>query len=119
DGWLDVSGLLEQKYGFLPIPLIITEPAVGYGGGLGLMFLSKPLPHTEDGLGRPSITAVGGIATENGTWGTFAGDMRYWLDQHLQTVVGLVYSSVNLDFFGLGDDPALANNPLRYTLQPK
>jgi outer membrane protein assembly factor BamA len=119
DGWLDASGLLEEKYGFLPIPLIITEPAVGYGGGMGLMFLSKPLPHAEDGLGRPDITTAGGFVTQNGTWGTFAGDIRYWLDQHLQTLVGFVYASVNLDYYGIGDDPALANNPLRYNLQPK
>jgi outer membrane protein assembly factor BamA len=119
DGWLDVSSFLEEKYGFFPLPLIITEPAVGYGGGAGLMFLSKPLPHSEDGLGRPNITVAGGFGTENGSWGTFAGDLRYWLDQHLQTLVGFVYASVNLDYYGIGDDPALANNPLRYNLEPK
>jgi len=119
DGWFDVSGFLEEKYGFIPIPLIITEPAVGYGGGVGLMFLSKPLPQAEDGLGRPNITAVGGFGTENGTYGAFAGDMRYWLDQHLQTLVGFIYSSANLKYYGVGDDPALANDPLKYNLQPK
>jgi outer membrane protein assembly factor BamA len=119
DGWLDVSGFLEEKYGFLPIPLIITEPAIGYGGGVGLMFLSKPIPNAEAGLGRPNITAVAGFGTENGTWGAFAADLRYWLDEHLQTFVGLIYSSVNLDYFGIGNDPALANNPLRYNLEPK
>jgi outer membrane protein assembly factor BamA len=119
DGWLDISGFLEEKYGFLPIVIPITEPAVGYGAGGGLMFLSKPLPNAEDGLGRPNITLVGGLGTENGTWGTFAGDLRYWLDEHLQTMVGLIYSSVNLDFYGLGNDSLLANNPLRYNLEPK
>jgi outer membrane protein assembly factor BamA len=119
DGWLDASAFLEEKYGFLPIPLIVTEPAVGYGGGAGLMFLSKPLPATEDGLGRPNITVVGGLGTENGTWGAFAGDLRYFLDEHLQTLVGFIYSSVNLNFYGIGDDPALANHPLRYNLEPK
>ena len=29
DGWFDVSGFLDEKYGFLPIVLPITEPAVG------------------------------------------------------------------------------------------
>ena len=66
DDWLDVSGFLEEKYGFIPVPFIITEPAVGYGGGTSFMFLSNPLPHAEDGLGRPSITVVGGFGTENG-----------------------------------------------------
>jgi outer membrane protein assembly factor BamA len=119
DNWLDVSGFLEEKYGFLPVPIIVTEPAVGYGGGAGLMFLSKPLPQAEDGLGRPNITVVGGFGTENGTWGTLAGDMRYWLDEHLQTLVGVVYSSVNLDYYGIGNDPVLADHPLRYNLEPK
>jgi hypothetical protein len=119
DGWFDVSGFLEEKYGFIPLPIIITEPAVGYGGGAGLMFLSKPLPPTGDGLGRPNITVASGFGTENGSWGTLAADLRYWLDEHLQTMVGFVYSSINLDFYGIGDDPALANNPLRYNLEPK
>ncbi len=119
DGWLDVSSLLEEKYGFLPVPLIITEPTVGYGGGAGLLFLSKPLPFTEDALGRPNITVASGFGTENGTWGTFGADMRYWFDQHLQTLVGFIYSSVNLDYYGIGNDQALASNPLRYNLEPK
>lgn len=119
DGWLDVSQFLQQKYGFLPLALPITEPAVGYGAAGGLMFLSRPLPQAEDGLGRPNITVIGGLGTEKGTWGGFAGDMRYWLDDHLQTLVGFVYASVNLDFYGLGKDRLLNNDPLRYNLEPK
>lgn len=121
DGWFDVSGFLKEKYGFIPIPLIITEPAVGYGGGVGLMFLSSPLPsgNAKDGLGRPNITAVGGFGTENGTWGAFAGDIRHWFDDRLQTMVGAVYASANLKYYGIGDDPALAANPLNYNLEPK
>jgi outer membrane protein assembly factor BamA len=45
--------------------------------------------------------------------------MRYWFDEHLQTLVGFIYASANLNFYGIGDDPDLANNPLRYTLEPK
>ena len=29
DGWFDVSGFLDEKYGFLPLAVPITEPAVG------------------------------------------------------------------------------------------
>ena len=39
DGQFDISGFLASKKGFLPIGSVITEPAVGYGGALGLMFL--------------------------------------------------------------------------------
>ena len=38
DGAFDASAFLSTAKGFLPIGTIITEPAVGYGAGLGLMF---------------------------------------------------------------------------------
>ncbi|HSU57194.1 MAG TPA: BamA/TamA family outer membrane protein [Candidatus Dormibacteraeota bacterium] len=119
DGWVDISGFLEQKYGFLPIVIPITEPAVGYGAAGGVMFLSKPLPNAEAGLGRPNISIVGGLGTANGSWGALAGDMRYWCEDHLQTMVGLVYASANLDYYGIGSDRRLQDDPLRYNLEPK
>ena len=36
DGMLDMTTWLGESYGFLPVPFIITEPAVGYGGGIAL-----------------------------------------------------------------------------------
>jgi len=119
DGWLDVSAFLDEKYGFLPVAIPITEPAVGYGAAGGLAFLSRPLSEARAGFGRPDITAVGALGTENGSWGTVAGDVRHWLDDRLQTVAGVVYASVNLDFHGIGRDNDLFDRPLRYNLEPK
>ena len=40
DGMLDMSHFLrDNPYGFLPVPVVITEPSVGYGGGLFGLFL--------------------------------------------------------------------------------
>jgi len=119
DGWFDVSGFLDEKYGFLPVALPITEPAVGYGAAGGLAFISQPLGAAEAGYGRPNVTMIGGMGTENGTWGSFIGDLRHWKDDRVQTLGGLLYSSVNLDFHGIGDDSLLADDPLRYNLEPK
>ncbi len=119
DGWFDVSGFLDEEYGFLPVVIPITEPAVGYGAAGGLSFISKPLGQSAAGYGRPNITVVGGLGTENGTWGAVAGDLRHWFDDRLQTLAGVVYASVNLDFYGIGQDNTLANHPLRYNLEPK
>ena len=63
DGWPDLSGFLDEKYGFLPIVIPITEPAVGYGAVGGVMFICKPLGAAAQGLGRPNITFVGGFGT--------------------------------------------------------
>ena len=112
DGWFDVSSFLDQRFGFLPVAMLITEPAVGYGAGAALAFLDKPLVGADAGFGRPNISAVGGVYTENDTWAAVVGDMRYWLDDRLQTTAGLIYASVNLDFYGIDENRALERNPL-------
>lgn len=112
DGWPDISSFLDRKYGFLPIASLITEPAVGLGGAGGLAFIDRPLGS------KPNIAFVGGMGTENGTKGAFAGDLRHWMDGRLETRVALVYASINLDFFGVGSDPELEDSPLRYNLEP-
>ena len=75
DNWLDVEHLLDEKFGFLPVALPITEPAVGYGAAAGLMFISQPLGQTRPGFGHPDITFAGGLGTENGTWGFLIADV--------------------------------------------
>jgi len=119
DDWPDVSGFLGEKYGFVPIVFPITEPAVGYGAAAGVAFVSNSLGEARAGIGRPNITFVGGLATENGSWGFAAGDLRHWLDDRLQTLAGVVYAAVNLDYHGLGRNSELEEHPLRYQLAPK
>jgi len=117
DGWVDVSGFLDEKYGFLPIVRPITEPAVGFGAAGGLAFLSKPLGAAKDGLGRPDITAVMGLGTENGTWAAGAFDMRYWADDRVQTQAGIMATSINLDFYGVGESSPSSVHPLEYNVR--
>lgn len=49
DGMLDMGEYMsDSRYGFLPVPVVITEPAVGYGGGLfGLFYMTpaNPMKH--------------------------------------------------------------------------
>lgn len=117
DGWLDISGFLDEAYGFVPILIPITEPAVGYGAAGVLAFIDKPEGESEAGFGRPNITAVGGMITENNTKGAMAGDVRHWLDERLQTLVGGIAASINLDFYGMGRDVILRNHPLSYNIE--
>lgn len=119
DGWLDISGFLDQAYGFVPLAVPITEPAVGYGAAGALVFIDKPKGGTAAGLSRPNISVLGGLGTENGTRGAFAGDLRHWMGGRLQTLVGAIQASVNLDFYGIGADRKLKDHPLGYNLEPK
>ena len=118
DGWLDVSAFLDEKWGFVPVLVPITEPAVGYGAALGLMFIGKPRAEGKAGFHRPSLTTAAGMLTENGTWGVAAADVRQSLNDRLQTLVVVLDTSVNLDFHGIGSSGELDEHPLAYNLQP-
>lgn len=69
-GDVDVSNLLARG-GFIPIPIIITEPAVDNGIGVVAYFVGKP---PADSDLPPSRTIVGGAVTGNGSKG--AGFVR-------------------------------------------
>jgi hypothetical protein len=117
DKKLDLSYFLENPRGFLPIPILVTEPAVGYGGGGVGMFLRPRKEAGDEGWARPDISAVGAIATQNGTWAAFAGDASRWFDGRLKTLAGAGTGQVNLDFYGLGADRANLDQRVRYSLQ--
>lgn len=117
DGQFDVGDFLAQPHAFLPIPIVVTEPAVGYGGGAAGMFL-RPRPQAgQAGWARPDISAIGAIGTQNGTWAAFAGDSSLWLDGRLKTLAGAGTGLINLDFYGLGATAAEAGQAVRYSLK--
>jgi outer membrane protein assembly factor BamA len=90
---------------------------VGYGAAGALIFIDKPMESDKAGFGRPNISAIGALGTDNGSRGAFAGDVRHWLDERLKTVAAIVRASVNLDFYGIGRDATLQDNPRRYNLE--
>jgi hypothetical protein len=113
DGMFDTSRMLtELPLGFLPVPAIITEPAVGKGLGLvGLFFhesdeqKAQRVKETAQAA-RPvlptDISLVGGMATDNGSRALGAGHIGFWRHDSVR-YLGLVgYPSLNLDFYSLG-----------------
>jgi Omp85 superfamily domain len=117
DGQLDLSYFLEDPHGVLPIPIVVTEPAVGYGGGVAGMFLRPRREAGDEGWARPDISAVGAFGTQNGTWGAFAGDASRWVEGRLRTLLGVAAGQFNLDFFGLGNGSSSLDQGVRYSLQ--
>lgn len=118
DGWIDLSGFIDHSYGFVPIVAPITEPAVGLGAAGALVFIDKQKSGNRRTNTPPNITAVGGLATEDGSDGLFALDSRHWLDDRLQTIVVLGSLNIHLDYYGLGDNSPLRSHPIPYQLDP-
>ncbi|PMH43753.1 glyceraldehyde-3-phosphate dehydrogenase [Vibrio sp. 10N.286.49.B3] len=116
--------LAENAYGFLPIPILITEPAVGVGGGVVGLFLHESeeeknarkelAMHSLDGgaqLMPAAITLVGAAGTENGTWFAFAGHRHSWLKDSIRYTGGLGAGEANLDIY---QDISLIETPLKF-----
>src|SRR6185436_17831703 len=101
DGQFDLSRFLAHPRAFLPIPLVVTEPAVGYGGGLAGMFVRPRKAAGSEGYARPNMSVVGGIATENDTWMAFGADSSHWFGYRLQTLAAAGVGELHLDFYGL------------------
>jgi hypothetical protein len=99
DGMLDASEYLATKYGFMPVPILITEPAVGYGGGLALLFLHDTFASTAERKSPPSISAIMGAVTENGTWFGGAMHMGYWQEDTIRSTTAAMYMNVNSNFY--------------------
>jgi len=118
DGKFDVSAFLATAQGFLPIPIIITEPAVGYGAGLVLLFMHDSIANRAEEMKKrnpdgelkrlppPSITGVAGFATENGTWGGALFHMGIWKEDTIRYLGAAGYASVNYDYYPNSDSSA-------------
>lgn len=121
DGQLDASKWLLDRRGFLPVPLIITEPAVGYGGGLGVLFFREPPREAAEGgqgrrRGPPDVFGVAAAATENGTRFAGAGGMFSFDEDRWRYRGGLGVTSVNLDFYGVGGALGTGDRKIGYNL---
>ena len=116
DGQFDLSRFLAHPRAFLPIPLVVTEPAVGYGGGIAGMFVRPRKAAGSEGYARPNMSVVGGIATENDTWMAFGADSSHWFGDRLQTLAAAGVGELHLDFYGLGDASDSLDDPISYEL---
>jgi len=116
NGEFDISSYLATPKRFLPVPIVITEPAIGYGGGLAGMFIRPREDAGSEGFARPNVSILGGFATENGTWGALAGDTSRWMDDRVQTLAGAGVGELHLNFYGLGDSDESLDEPVKYQL---
>lgn len=106
DGAVDMSAFLNSATGFLPVPIIITEPAVGFGGGVALAYFHKGEAFENEGPKglSPTVSFAAGAYTSNGTWLVGGGHQGSYLQDRIRYLGVLAYVSANLDFYGGGID---------------
>lgn len=100
DHAIDISDFLLNKRGFLLIPTVITEPAVGYGlAGAAVYFHSS----YSAKKGPPSMTGIMGGGTQNGTWLAGAFHIGYWNHDRIRYMGAYARTYANLGFYGSGN----------------
>jgi hypothetical protein len=100
DGKFDFSRLLIDFKGFMPVPVIITEPALGgFGGVLALTFLKPKVPPPGVKYVPPDITSAFGMYTANGSWAAGGGRIGSFPKAGIKYRVLAGYAGLNLDFY--------------------
>jgi hypothetical protein len=101
DNKLDLSNYVINLHGFVPYPMIISEPALGnFGGALGLVFMTpKKSMRGSDQFRFPDITGVGGLYTLNNSWGAVGFRQSSIPKIGLRYTAALGYCDVNMDFY--------------------
>ena len=102
DGKFDASQYLASAKGFLPVPIIITEPAVGYGLGAAVAYFHPQKQPDTEATGRkapPSISVVMGAKTENGTYMYGLGHLGVWKNDRIRYTGALAKINVNMAFY--------------------
>jgi hypothetical protein len=121
DGKYDISQmLLDNLVGFMPIPIIITEPAVDNGLGIAGAFFHKAkadqMQPSDGNLILPNISVIAGAYTGNDSWLVGAGHFRNWAkDRYRYNIMG-GYANVNLDWYGNGNFP-VPDDGLRFNVE--
>ena len=123
DGMIDMSAwLLDNLVGFLPVPIIITEPAVDNGLGAAGVFFHQPKadqmkPDAEGNLILPNVTAVAVAVTGNESWIVGGGHFRNWGKDHYRYNVFGGYANINLDWYGGDRNLPAFENGIRFNAE--
>ncbi|MGB5292355.1 MAG: hypothetical protein WBN41_13005, partial [Lysobacterales bacterium] len=119
DGQFDVSDYLASAKGFLPVPIIITEPAVGFGLGAAVAYFHAPKeldPEVHNHKGPPSISVGFGAKTENGTYAYGGGHLGVWKDDHIRYTGALAKMNVNLALYINGRDEKILEQGIDFNI---
>jgi hypothetical protein len=106
DSQFDTSDMLLHHRGVLPVPDLITEPAIGYGFGLGLLYFTAPAASGTDSdaephkMPPPTITGVGGMYTDTHSWAAALVHFHTWDDDHIRYLGVLGKLDLHLNYYG-------------------
>lgn len=128
DGRFDASAMIDNTKGFIPIPIIVTEAALGgFGGGFAPVYISpQKKPIGDKDYIAPTVTAAFGAYTVNKSWFTGIYRKQVIAKYGLKYRAFLGYVDYNLSYYKEvenGDDRKFDFNyktiPIMFSLSKK
>ena len=127
DGMLDMSAfVLDGTAGFMPLPIIITEPAVGgFGAGAALAFFHE----TKDEQARrqrgeiveleipPSVSGVAAAYTANDSWLAAGFHQGSYKQDSIRYLGALGTAKINLKFYGRDQTSSIDDSGEKFTIE--
>lgn len=106
DGRFDIGDYLfsESHFSFLPVPILITEPAVGYGAGLATVWFHERPDRSSGRLIPPSVSVAAAFGTSDGSWGGGGGHFHSWKSDTWRLGVFGGRFSLDLESAGVASD---------------
>jgi hypothetical protein len=107
DGKLDLSRYIIEANGFVPVPIIVTDKALGgFGGGLAPLFIKKNAPYLDSIDGKlvrtpvaPDVTGGAFMYTLNDSWLGAVFRSGVLVKQRIKYTVGFGYMNMNMSFY--------------------
>jgi len=104
DGAFDLSDYIIYAHGFIVVPTVITEPALGgIGGAIVPVFLKKHAPVIDENgkkrIVNPDITGAIGMYTENKSWMVGGFRSGSLIKSRILYRVMAGYGDMNLSFY--------------------
>jgi len=96
----------------VPVPIPIANPTIGVGLTAALLYLHPQKSQNPDT--PTTTTGVFGMYTNTQSWAVGAIHDGYYLDDRIRFRLPAAHGEFNLDFYGVGNDSLLKDNPLEY-----
>ena len=119
DGKFDLTAGGKGGSGIFPVVLPFNEPATGPGltVAIGYFHPRKGADKDADGRAIPPTTTFGAAAgTTNNSWIVAAGHQHVWKNGKQRYFGAIVGGSINLEFYGLGDQGTSGNEGLEFNI---
>jgi hypothetical protein len=104
--------LFSKDSRLVPIPIPISNPTIGTGLALSLMYMHSP--QSENPNEPTTVTGVAGMYTNTDSWAVGGLHDGYYRDDRIRFRVPVAYGEFNINFYGIGNDNPIKDEPIEY-----